>query len=926
MRRPQLYLIDGSGFIFRAFHALPPLNRLDGTPVNAVMGFTNMLYKLLEDTIDAEYFAVIFDAGRRNFRHEIYPKYKAHRPELSPELTPQFEIVHEACRAFHVPAVAMEGYEADDLIATYAQQARQQNINVTIVSSDKDLMQLVDDHTTMLDPLKNILITPEQVMQKFGVNPEQVVDVQALAGDSSDGVPGVPGIGIKTAAELINTFGSLDNLLRNLDQIKQPKRRQVLMDNCEGARISYQLVSLKTDVPVTTTLEDFKRQPLDPGRITAFLTEQNFRTLLNRFAKKHDTVSVKAIHPTSAAAYSPSPSNPITLSVKERRYELVQTEAALARWIDRIIKAGVVAIDTETTSLIMAQAELVGISLSVDPYEACYIPLQHKRLPKNLFEETSQEIKQLSMATVLDPLRPLLSNPAILKVGHNIKYDMAVLQKYNVTLWPVTDTMVLSYGLDGTQHNHSLDHLATLHLSEQTTTYEQVTGSGRTQITFDYVDLDKACAYAAEDADITLRLFHHLRQRLAMEQATTIYETVDRPSIPVLLAMETAGISVDIAALKNLSSDFTDRLQQLEHQIHTLAGREFNIGSPKQLGEVLFDQLKLPGGKKTKTDAYGTGINVLEELVLKGYEIAEKLIDWRQLSKLKSTYADALVGQINPQTQRIHTSFRQTNTSTGRLSSSNPNLQNIPIRSEEGRKIRSAFVPASGHQFVSFDYSQIELRLLAHMADVDSLKQAFRQGLDIHKATAADVFHIPLEDVDHEYRRRAKSINFGIIYGMSAFGLAQQLKIDNHTAAHYIEQYSQRYPGIIEFMEKLKAQARQQGYVTTLLGRKCFVPGINDKNPRVRAAAERQAINAPLQGTAADIIKRAMIDVHRELADKSFHSKLLLQVHDELIFEVPDDEVQVLINCVKPLMENSMTLTVPLTVDVGVGANWDQAH
>jgi DNA polymerase-1 len=932
----HLYLIDGSGFIFRAFYALPPLNRADGTPVNAVLGFSNMLYKLLEETPDVEYLAVIFDSARRNFRHEIYPAYKAHRAEPPEELVPQFALIREACRAFCVPVVEKEGFEADDLIATYTHFAQKEGMAVTIVSSDKDLMQLVNQDVNMLDPLKDRFIGPAEVKAKFGVDPEKVADVQALAGDSIDGIPGVPGIGIKTAAELINTFGSLDSLLANCDKIPQPRRRQILQENQDNARLSWQLVSLKKDVPVDHVLENFKRKAVDINLLKNFLHAQSFRALSARIEKKYGSnqslsFSQPIDHQQTTTSGAPS-------GVPSYEYELVQTIPALEKWIQKIQKAGLVAIDTETTSLDPWQAELVGISLAVQPYEACYIPLQHKRLQQHKLPQqqkpqqpffataTGEPLMQLPLAEVVQRLRPLFFNPAILKIGHHLKYDMAVLQKYQLFLSPIADTMVMSYDLDGIKNSHSLDVLADLHLAHQTIQYKEISGTGHQALTFDYVDLEKARDYAAEDADVTLRLFELFRKRLAEEHLTSVYETIDRPLIPVLLAMESAGIKVDVVALQELSQELTHRLITLEKNIHQLAGRSFNVGSPKQLGEVLFEYMGIQGGKKGKSGAYTTSATVLDELALAGHPIAEKILEWRQLSKLKSTYTDALPAQINPRTGRIHTSYSLTITSTGRLSSSNPNLQNIPVRTEEGRKIRRAFLSQEGYRLVSLDYSQIELRLLAHMADIEALKIAFREGRDIHAATAAEVFGIPLDQVDSEHRRRAKAINFGIIYGISAFGLAQQLKIDRSIAAQYIQRYTEHYPGIIDYMETLKDEARRCGFVTTIFGRKCHILGIHDKNPAVRAAAERQAINAPLQGTAADVIKRAMITVTDAIKQYQLRSRLLLQVHDELVFEVPEEEIDKLIPLAKEAMENVVSLKVPLVTDVGIGTHWDEAH
>ncbi len=912
MQPAHVYLIDGSGFIFRAYHALPPMTRPDGTPVNAVYGFTAMLMKLLEDT-DADHVAVLFDRARRTFRNDIYADYKANRPDPPEDLIPQFELVREATRALNVPAVDMDGFEADDLIATYARQARAAGAEVTIVSSDKDLMQLVGEGVTMLDAVKNRTIGPGEVEEKFGVGPDKVVDVQALAGDSTDNVPGVPGIGVKTAAQLIEAYGDLDGVLDHAEDIKQPKRRQALVDHAADARISRDLVRLRDDVPVEEPLDTFAVRPPDPEVLLGFLREQAFKSLLARVESRTGG--------GEAATTAPA----------EVSYTLVQTVADLQAWADAAQRAGAVAVDTETTSLDPMRAELVGVSLSVTPGHACYVPLAHRAAS----DQTALDLgggdadavpDQIPLADALAVLGPLLADPSVLKVGHNIKYDMQVLARHGLTATPIDDTMVLSYVLEGALHGHGLDELASLHLGVDTIKYKDVVGTGKNQVTFERVPLEAARDYAAEDADVTGRLHHLLKPRLVDEHMVTVYETMERALVPVLLAMEGQGITVDAGELLRLSEDFAARLTDLEKNIHDLAGHPFNVGSPKQLGEVLFDEMGLSGGKKGKTGAYATGADVLEGLAAEGHALPARVLDWRQLAKLKSTYADTLVEQINPRTGRVHTSYAMTGTSTGRLASSDPNLQNIPVRTEEGRKIRKAFVAEKGWVLLSADYSQIELRLLAHVAGIDALKTAFRDGADIHALTASQVFGIPAEGMDPLVRRRAKAINFGIIYGISAFGLARQLGIAQKEAAAYINTYFERYPGIRDYMDRTKQQAHAQGFVTTLFGRKCFVPGITDKNPARRSFAERAAINAPIQGGAADIIKRAMVRLPAALVDAGLAARMLLQVHDELVFEVPEAEMDDTIAVVRRVMEGAAHLDVPLVLDTGVGYNWNDAH
>ena len=905
----HIVLIDGSGFIFRAFHGLPPLTRPDGTPVNAVLGFTNMLWKILRDS-EASYFAVIFDTARKTFRSDIYPEYKAHRPPPPDELIPQFDLVRDATRAFNVPSLELRGYEADDLIATYTRRAREAGMRVTIVSSDKDLMQLVVDHqVVLLDHFKNREIGADGVREKFGVGPDKVIDVQALAGDSSDNVPGVPGIGVKTAAELINKYGDLDTLLARAGEIKQPKRRQNLLDFADQARISRQLVTLDQDVPDLEPLENLGRRDVEPDALMAFLKEQGFTAAIARIGSQ---LGVKG----GTAEQKPAPP-------AESDYSLVQAIDALEIWISRAREAGTVAFDTETTSLDAGRADLVGFSLSIRAGEACYVPLAH-RAPDLLAD--ADTMTQIPLADALAALKPLLEDPAVLKIGQNIKYDMRIMARYGLAIAPIDDSMLLSYVLDGGLHGHGMDELSKLHLDHAPIPFKEVAGTGKNQITFDQVPLTNACDYAAEDADITLRLHQVLKPRLVQEHMVTLYERLERPLAPVLARMEGAGIKVERAALARLSEDFAQRIAALEEEIHRLAGRPFAIGSPKQLGEILFDEMSLEGGKKGKSGAYATGADVLDGLVAQGHDFPARVLDWRQLSKLKSTYTDALLEHINSDTGRVHTSYSMTGASTGRLSSNDPNLQNIPVRTEEGRNIRRAFVAEKGHLLLSADYSQIELRILAHIAGVDTLKQAFQEGVDIHALTASQVFGVPLEGMDPMVRRSAKAINFGIIYGISPFGLARQLGVAQGEAKAYIEAYFERYPGIKDYMERTKKEAHEAGYVTTLFGRRCHLPGINEKNPAHRGFSERAAINAPIQGTAADIIKRAMIVMEEALSEAGLKARMLLQVHDELIFEVPNDEIDATAEVARRVMSGAADLDVPLTVDTGAADNWAEAH
>jgi DNA polymerase-1 len=927
--KQRLYLIDGSGYIFRAYHALPPLTRkTDGLPVGAVSGFCNILNRFLEEAaVDGalSHLAVVFDAGRHTFRNQIYAEYKAHRPDPPEDLIPQFPLTRDAVRAFNAVAIEKPGFEADDVIATLAKQANAEGIDTVIVSSDKDLMQLVRPGVSMYDPVKNKPLNEPEVREKFGVGPDRVVDVQALAGDSTDNVPGVPGIGVKTAAELINTYGDLEALLARAGEIKQPKRRESLQANAELARISRDLVKLRNDVPLDEKIDDLRVKPLDRDRLFAFLDEMEFRGLKTRVMSRLGAGGTGG--DTDVANGRPVAPAPVAAPT-EAKYELVQDEAAIKRWVDRATLAGLVAVDTETTSLDAVACDLVGVSLALGPGDACYVPLAHRNAAAGALDLSGggDAPKQIAAERALSLLKPMLEDPATLKVGHNIKFDMVVLSARGVHVAPIDDTMLMSSVLDGGLNGHGMDELSEKLLDHKTITYAEVCGTGKTQITFDLVPLDKALAYAAEDADITLRLHGVLKPRLVPSRVVTLYETAERPLATVIAAMESAGVKVDVAELARLSADFAGRMAVLEKEIHALAGEPFNVGSPKQLGEILFDKMSLSGGKKMKTGAWGTGADVLEVLAAEGHALPQKVLDWRQLSKLKSTYTDSLQQEINQRTGRVHTSYGMAATPTGRLSSTDPNLQNIPIRTDEGRRIRRAFVAEAGNILLSADYSQIELRLLAHIADIASLKQAFHDGVDIHALTASQVFNTPLEGMDPMVRRSAKAINFGIIYGMSAFGLAQQLGIAQGEARAYIDAYFKRYPGIRDYMDAMRRKAREQGFVTTIFGRRCHVPEINSKNPAMRGFQERAAINYPLQGSAADIIKRAMARLPAALSKASLKARMLLQVHDELVFEAPKKEAEATMALVRDVMQNAAALSVPLVVEVGQGANWGEAH
>jgi len=919
----HLYLIDASAYIFRAFHALPPLTRAsDGLPIGAVAGFCNMLFKLLEELKGPDrptHFACIFDASSYTFRNEMYDKYKANRSETPEELVPQFPLVRRAAIAFAAHALELEGYEADDLIATYARQAEARGARVTIVSSDKDLMQLVSDKVVMLDTMKNKTMGVEDVFEKFGVGPERVVDVQSLAGDSVDNVPGAPGIGMKTAALLINEYGDVETLLERAGEIKQPKRRESLIDNAAQVRLSKQLVTLKDDVPVTLELDDLAVADPDPETLIAFLEEMEFRTITRRVRE--------IMEMEGAIEAAPPAEDPIDRT----KYECVRDFERLEDWVARAMAQGYVAVDTETDSLDSVAANLVGVSLALSPGEACYIPLAHVD-PNGAGDGDmfgADPPRQIRMKDAMRALKPMLEDASVLKIGQNIKYDDSVFAAQGIHVAPIDDTMLLSYVLNAGKHSHGMDTLSERYLGHKPIAFKDVAGIGKQQVSFDRVALDKATEYAAEDADVTLRLWQTFKPKLHTEKVTTVYETLERPLVPVLAEMERHGIKVDRDQLSRLSADFSQRMAALEAEAEEQAGRAFNIGSPKQLGEILFDEMGLEGGKKTKTGAWVTDADVLEGLAAEGHALPRTIVDWRTLSKLRSTYTEALQAAINKKTGRVHTSYAMAVAQTGRLSSSDPNLQNIPVRTEEGRKIRQAFIADEGNVLVSADYSQIELRILAHMADIPALKQAFLNGLDIHAMTASEMFGVPIEGMDPMVRRQAKAINFGIIYGISGFGLARQLGIPQGEAAEYIKTYFKRFPGIRAYMEETKDFAKEHGYVKTAFGRKIHLEAIKSKGP-AKAFAERQAINAPIQGSAADVIKRAMIRMPEALAKAGLKARMLLQVHDELVFECPEAEAKRLIKLAQDTMQGAampaLNLSVPLVVEARAARNWAEAH
>ncbi|KEO53104.1 DNA polymerase I [Thioclava pacifica] len=934
----HLHLIDGSAFIFRAYHALPPLTRKsDGLPIGAVSGFCNMLWKYIEDAKGSDaptHAAVIFDKGSHTFRNDLYDLYKANREEMPEELRPQIPLTREATKAFNIACEELAGYEADDIIATLARQGREAGGRVTIISSDKDLMQLVGGGVEMFDAMKNRAIGVEEVEAKFGVPPEKVIDVQALAGDSVDNIPGAPGIGVKTAALLINEFGDLETLLARAGEIKQPKRRETLIEKAEQIRLSKQLVTLDDQTPIEFTLDDLEIREPNPEELMEFLNRMEFRTLTRRVAEKFgaepppapEVSDVPASHDAQAQDIEQPPFNPDS-------YTCIRDAGELAKWLDEARAKGWVAVDTETTSLDEMQAELVGVSLCIEAGKAAYIPLGHTSGGDDLFGGSERVAGQMDLDEALKLLKPVLEDPAILKIGQNMKYDFKIFARHGIRVAPIDDTMLMSYAMFSGLHGHGMDALSDRYLNHQPIPIKELIGSGKNQITFDKVEVEKATRYAAEDADITLRLWQMFKPRLHREQVTTVYETLERPLVPVLADMEMAGVKVETAVLSRMSNAFAQKMAQLEDEIGQIAGQPFNVGSPKQLGEILFDTMGVEGGKKGKTGAYGTGADVLEDVTTmedtnpQAAKLAARVLDWRQISKLKSTYTDALQTHVNPETGRVHTSYVISGANTGRLASTDPNLQNIPVRSEEGRRIREAFVAREGCKIVSLDYSQIELRILAHVADLPEMREAFKEGLDIHAATASEMFDVPLEQMTPEIRRQAKAINFGVIYGISGFGLARNLRIPRAEAQGFIDRYFERFPGIRRYMDATVEFAKEHKYVETLFGRRIHTPEITAKGPAA-GFAKRAAINAPIQGAAADVIRRAMIRMPGEIMH--LPAAMLLQVHDELIFEVADHAVDELIAVARRVMESAaepaVKLSVPLIVDAGQGASWAEAH
>jgi len=974
-RGDHVFLVDGSSYVYRAYHALPPLSRKsDGLPLGAVYGFCNMLWKLLQDAsagVAPTHIAVVFDKSEVTFRNEMYADYKAHRPEAPDDLRPQFPLIRQATAAFNIPAIEQSGFEADDLIATYARQASAAGADVTIVASDKDLMQLVSPSVTMFDTMKDKVIGEAEVAERFGVPPAKVIEVQALAGDSVDNVPGVPGIGVKTAALLIGEYGDLESLLAHAGDIKQPKRREALTEHADDARLSKKLVTLDQNVPLEVPLADLAVRERDGPKLVAFCKAMEFTGLTRRVAEATGTDVDKvaaalpgegartkarrpalkegerpvyrpyfnagdkrvkapaagatgpAVHAANAAAAA------VAVPFDRAAYETVTDMDRLDAWIAEAEAVGRVAVDTETTSLDPMQGELVGVSLATAPGRAAYVPIGHKDGAADLLGG-GLVAGQLPATDVVKRLKPLLEDAAVLKIAQNLKFDALVLSRHGIAVAPYDDTMLISYALDGGKGGSGMDELAEAVLAYKPMSFKEVAGSGRSQVTFDRVALDQATRYSAEDADVALRLWAALKPRLVAEHMVNVYETLERPMIPVLARMEARGVKVDRRILSRMSGTFSQKLAGLEDEIYKLAGGPFTIGSPKQLGDILFGRFGLPGGKKTKTGAWSTGADVLEELAAGGNDFARHVLDWRMLSKLKSTYTDLLPGYINPDTGRVHTSYALASTTTGRLSSSEPNLQNIPVRTEEGRRIRTAFVAEEGMKLISADYSQIELRIVAHVADVPELKQAFADDLDIHAMTASEIFGVPVRGMPAEVRRRAKAINFGIIYGISAFGLANQLGIPREEAGAYIKRYFERFPGIRDYMEAMRKKVRADGHVSTLFGRKINFPQVGSSNPSERAFVDRAAINAPIQGTAADIIRRAMIRMEGVLASARLKAGMLLQVHDELVFEAPESQVDKTMKTVAHVMETAalpaVHLSVPLHVDVHAGANWDAAH
>ena len=930
-RGSHLHLIDGSHYIFRAYHALPPLTRKsDGLPVGAVSGFCNMLFRYVTENHGHNaptHVAVVFDKGSHTFRNDIYDQYKANRDDMPDDLRPQIPLTRDATRAFSIACKEVEGFEADDIIATLARKAHDAGGRVTIIGSDKDLMQLVGDGIEMLDTMKNIQIDRDGVLKKFGVYPERVVDVQALAGDSIDNVPGAPGIGIKTAALLINEFGNLESLLDRANEIKQPKRRQTLLENRAQIEMSKQLVQLDCHMLLDFELEDLEFQKPDQEKLLSFLSEMEFQTLKRRMQKISGTSEPNVQEGESTHKHSITRrTDSAEIPFSDAKYDCIQDIETLQLWIEMIRNAGWVAVDTETDGLDEMQANLVGISLCVTPGHACYIPLQHKIAPANLLSGEEHVASQIPIEDALSVLKPVLEDDSILKIGQNIKFDARILSHFDIKIAPVDDTMLMSFALHSGKHRHNMNTLSETYLNHTPITINTLLKSRKSARTFDYVPIDEAVTYAAEDADITIRLWQLFKPLLPESKVTTVYETLERPMIPVITHMEQNGIKVDRNTLSRLSNSFAIEMSEIEKDIYTLAGETFNIGSPKQLGDILFNKLKLEGGKRGKTGAYATDAKVLETLATE-HNLPARVLDWRQLSKLKSTYTDALQDHINPKTGRVHTSYSIAGASTGRLASTDPNLQNIPIRTEEGRKIREAFVAESGTVLVSLDYSQIELRILSHIADITALKDAFDDGLDIHAKTASEVFGVPLDEMTSDYRRRAKAINFGVIYGISAFGLARNLGISRTEAQDFINRYFKQFPGIRNYMNDTTAFAKKYGYVKTLFGRRIYTPDINARGAHA-SFAQRAAVNAPIQGSAADIIRRAMIRMPSAITD--LPAKMLLQVHDELLFEVDENSVEETISRATYIMENAakpaIHLDTRLIVDAGVGKNWAEAH
>lgn len=915
----HFYLIDGSGYIFRAYYALPPLSRKsDGLPTGAVSGFCSMLFKLLEEVRSDEsnhkptHFAVIFDSARKNFRNDIYNEYKANRTEAPEDLVPQFEYIRKSVKAFNLPSIELPNYEADDLIATYAKQIINTGAKVTVISSDKDFMQLVSDNIRLYDPMKSKVLGEKEVIEKFGVKPHQVIDVQSLAGDSSDNIPGVPGIGIKTASELINKYKTLDTLLKKAGEIPQNKRRETLLANKDKALLSRKLVTLKDDAPVKDDLNSFLLKEVQKDKLYDFLREMEFNKLLSRAISFYGETGNKKIQSSNPKMQSE------TINVKG--YESITNEKVLDKWIKILNEQSVIAVDTETSSLNPLEADLVGISFSYAPNKACYIPLAHKN------------IKGLKKEIVLKKIKPILEDPSIKKVGQNIKFDFLILSQNNIEINPLEDTMLISYTLDAGTNRHNLDTLSEIHLNHKTITYKELVGTGKNKLNFSDITLDKATEYAAEDADVTLRLYNYLKVRLDEEKLNKVYESFEKPMVKLLSKLEFNGIKVDDIYLKKLSKNFEEKLKKIEKEIYSIAGKEFNVGSPKQLGEIIYNELKISKLKKTKKGSLATSANILEDLALAGHKFPNLVLEWRQISKLKNTYSDALQDHISKKTKRVHTSFLLAATNTGRLASSDPNLQNIPIKSEEGKEIRKAFIVDKKNVLISADYNQIEMRILADVADVKELKKAFKNNEDIHSLTASQVFNVPINKVNDDLRRKAKTINFGIIYGITQYGLAKQISVSNQEALDFINAYFKKFPQIKDYMNSTISACRKQGYVSNIFGRRIHLRGINDKNFSIRSFQERAAINAPIQSSAADIIRLAMIKINRLIEeDKKLQTKMLLQIHDELIFECSEKDEEYVKKTIKDAMisisesEHHM-FSIPLEVNVNSGNNWGEAH